>query len=90
MPGVKGKSGSGGARPGAGRKSRAEELGLNDLMDSIGSTDKILQSLYKLAIKDNIEAQKIWLGYRFGKPKESVTIQDNTITWVEADGDKDS
>jgi hypothetical protein len=75
----------GGARPGAGRKSKAEELGLNDLMDSIGPTDKVLQAIYKLATgsKPNIEAQKIWLSYKYGKPKESVTITDNSIHWIE-------
>lgn len=73
----------GGARKGAGRKSKAEELGLSDLMDSVGPTDAILQSLHKLALKGNVEAMKLWLGYKFGKPKESVTITDNTIHWIE-------
>lgn len=75
----------GGKREGAGRKSKAEELGLNDLMDSIGPTEKVLEAVYKAATstKPNTEAQKIWLSYKFGKPKESVTITDNSIRWIE-------
>jgi hypothetical protein len=86
----------GGKRDGAGRKSKAEELGLSELMDSIGPTTEVLQAVYTLAlgmkgdkkkgIKEkapNTEAQKIWLSYKFGKPKESVTITDNSIVWIE-------
>lgn len=75
----------GGRRPGAGRKSKAEEFGLSELMDKIGPTEAVLTSIYKLATapKPNHEAQKTWLAYKFGKPKESVTITDNTITWIE-------
>lgn len=79
------KGNRGGKREGAGRKSKAEELGLNELMDSIGPTEKVLQAVYDLATgpKKNTEAQKIWLSYKFGKPKESVTITDNTMYWIE-------
>lgn len=75
----------GGKRVGAGRKSKAEELGLNEMMDSIGPTEKVLKAVYELATgtKKNTEAQKIWLSYKFGKPKESVTITDNSIHWIE-------
>lgn len=78
----------GGARPGAGRKSKAQELGLVETMDGIGPTESVLKRVYELAVgvdenKDegitakapNIEAQKLWLSYKFGKPKESVTLE---------------
>lgn len=94
----------GGKREGAGRKSKAEELGLDAMMDSIGPTEEVLKAVYTLAVGSdgdkkkgikpkppNTEAQKIWLSYKFGKPKESVTITDNTITWVEEEyGDTDT
>lgn len=99
---MKGKNG--GARPGAGRKSKAEELGLSDLMDSIGPTEAVLKRVYELAVgvkenkkegikekAPNIEAQKLWMSYKFGKPKESVTVkQDTTIQWIEEDGNTGS
>jgi hypothetical protein len=95
---------NGGARPGAGRKSKAEELGLDDLMDSIGPTESVLKRIYELAVgieenkekgvsakAPNIEAQKLWMSYKFGKPKENVTVkQDTTIQWIEEDGNTSS
>lgn len=80
----------GGKRDGAGRKSKAEELGLDELMDSIGPTETVLKSVYELATgpKKNIEAAKLWMSYKFGKPKETVNVKsDNTIHWIEEDGD---
>jgi len=66
---------NGGARPGAGRKSKAEEMGLADVMDSIGKSEDVLKAVYEAATKGkNLEAQKVWLSYYYGKPKESVTI----------------
>lgn len=66
---------NGGARPGAGRKSKAEEMGLTQTMDNIGSTEDVLKAIYEAATKGkNLEAQKVWMAYYYGKPKESVTI----------------
>lgn len=70
----------GGKRAGAGRKSKAEELGLNDLMDSIGPTENVLKRLYSLAVdqyEPNQEAIKLWMGYKFGTPKQSVNVDSN-------------
>jgi hypothetical protein len=83
---------NGGKREGAGRKSKAEELGLNELMDSIGPSEAVLKAVYELATgpKKNTEAQKIWLSYKFGKPKETVNLKsDNTITWIEQEQEPD-
>jgi hypothetical protein len=82
---------NGGARPGAGRKSKAEELGLDALMDSIGPTEAVLQAVYDQAVKKNVKAQQLWLSYKFGKPKETVNLKsDNTIHWIEEDGNTGS
>jgi len=88
-------AGRGGKRENAGRKSKAEELGLDGLMDSIGPTEDVLKRIYELAVgkskPPNIEAQKLWMSYKFGKPKESVTVkQDTVIQWIEEDGNKGS
>jgi len=82
----------GGVRPNSGRKSKAEELGLDHLMDSIGPTEEVLKAVYKLATTNkSVEAQKLWLSYKFGKPKENVTVkQDTVIQWIEEDGNKSS
>lgn len=83
----------GGKREGAGRKSKAEELGLNELMDSIGPSETVLKAIYELATgpKKNTEAQKLWLSYKYGKPKETVNLKsDNVIRWIEEDGNTGS
>lgn len=77
-------AGKGGKTPGAGRKSKAVELGLSDLMDSIGPTESVLKRIYELSTGDkpNTEAIKLWLGYKFGTPKQSVQVdQDVNITF---------
>jgi len=94
----------GGKRPNSGRKSKAEELGLQELMDSIGPTKNVLKEIFKLAegipgneekgiepVKPNIEAQKLWLSYYYGKPKETVNVKsDNTIHWIEQEDNGDN
>jgi hypothetical protein len=71
----------GGVRPGAGRKSKAEEFGLTEKMDSIGKTDEVLKSLYMIATNDKhkmqVEAQKLWLAYRLGKPQDNIDLTSN-------------
>lgn len=80
-------AGKGGKTPGAGRKSKAVELGLDTLMDSVGPTESVLKRLYELAngtkedvekkvkaIPPNTEAIRLWLGYKFGTPKQAITL----------------
>jgi len=69
-------AGTGGKREGAGRKSKAVELGLDSMMDSIGPTEKVLKRIYELSTGDkpNTEAIKIWMGYKFGTPKQAITL----------------
>lgn len=77
-------AGKGGATPGAGRKSKAQELQLSAIMDDIGNTVEILEVLFKQAKNPkNYQDRQLWLSYKFGKPKESLTITDNTIQWIE-------
>lgn len=75
MAGVKGKSG--GARPAAGRKSKAEEMGLSALLDkcwTVAAREKCIRSLAQKATKGEIEAIKLLMSYAFGKPRESVDL----------------
>jgi hypothetical protein len=78
MAGVKGKSG--GVRPNSGRKSRAEEMGLAALLDkcwSVADREACIRSLAKQASQGDIDAVKLLLSYAFGKPKESVDVQQS-------------
>jgi len=73
----------GGKRTGAGRKSKAEELRLSAIMDDIGNTVKVLEALYKSACKPgNIQAQQLWLAYKYGKPKENEGVPTEMIIKV--------
>lgn len=64
----------GGARKGAGRKPKAEEQKLIEkLQDKIGD-DKAFDALSALIAKKDFRAIQLYFNYRFGKPKEDVSI----------------
>lgn len=74
MAGIKGK---GGQRGRSGRKSRAEELGLQSLLDSaFGVKDRraVLENLTQIAkgsdAKAAVSAATLLFGYAYGKPTE--------------------
>jgi len=64
---------NGGARPGAGRKSKAEEFGLAALLDKAWTkADRIevIETLHKQAKDGNTSAASLLLAYAYGKPTE--------------------
>lgn len=71
----------GGKRNGAGRKTKAEELGLSALIDSVCDVEKQKEIIRKLA-EDSVsekfdernEARKLLLAYKFGKPPQTLDI----------------
>lgn len=72
-----GRQNNGGARPGAGRKTKAEILGLADLIDSTWPETRqkaVIKKLAKDCEDDDFhtrhEARKLLLAYKFGKPTE--------------------
>lgn len=68
MPGAKGRSG---------RKTKAEEMGLNALLDkcwSVVEREKCIKSLAKNASAGDMDAIKLLMSYTFGKPRESVDL----------------
>ena len=72
----------GGARKGAGRKSKAKEehvrrLGLDAIKTIYGSVEKYYQHIAKESIT-SFPHLKLLQEYVFGKPKETITIEDNT------------
>ena len=64
----------GGARPGAGRKPKADELNLINTMDSILPIEDVWNKVSHLVMNGDMAAIKIWIEYRLGKPKQSMDI----------------
>ena len=77
----------GGKQPGAGRKSKAEELRLSAIMDDIGNTEAILKVLYKNALNPkNVADRQLWLAYKYGKPKDNEGAPTEMIIRVQRNG----
>lgn len=77
-----------GSKPGPGRPSKAEELGLNRLLDECWDDDQRRETIRSLVIKANgndkqaIEATKLLLAYTYGKPKEYVQQEQSGVLEV--------
>lgn len=74
----------GGPRPNSGRKSKAEELGLQAMLDKAwpeSSRLKFFSELAKMAenprTAQGLEAGKLLSAYTYGKPKERVELSGN-------------
>lgn len=86
MAGVKGRSG--GARPGGGRPSKAEELKLAERLSP-------LEPLAYNAIMEGLEKKefafvKLFMEYYYGRPTEHVNLEgqlSQTINWIRPDND---
>jgi hypothetical protein len=70
MPGVKGKSG--GARIGSGRKSKDEELLVIERLTPLD--DVAFESIKRGVEKGDFQFIKMFMEYRFGKPKEKHEV----------------
>lgn len=86
-----GKKLIGGRREGSGRKSANDELNLIKRMDKYDPDGKVFQLLWGLVStkgKDQFNAIKLWMEYRYGKPVQIVEqSQVGTMTIVyETDG----
>jgi hypothetical protein len=72
------KDNRGGARVGAGRKSRSEEFKLIEKLDSLIDPMKAIEVLHKKAIKnEDFKALEMYYKYRFGLPKQVTDITTN-------------
>ena len=70
-----GRANNGGKRTNSGRKSKAEELGLADLLDRVWDVKKreeVITALHKKAKLGNEKAAALLLAYAYGKPKDTV------------------
>ncbi len=68
---------NGGAREGAGRPKKADELKLIEKLDSLIDNDEVIKTLGKQILKGDSRAMNLYFGYRYGKPKESVDISSS-------------
>ena len=67
----------GGKRQGAGRKPKAQEQKLIERLDAIIDKDEALGKLGELVTKGDMRALQLYLGYWYGKPKDSVDINSS-------------
>ena len=68
---------NGGARKGAGRPAKADEVKLIERLDSIIDKDEAVGKLGELVTKGDIRALQLYLSYRYGKPKESIDLNSS-------------
>lgn len=68
------KNGWGGRRPNSGRKPKAKEMELIEKLDKLIDPEDAIISLNKLISKLDIAAIRLYLEYRFGKPKNKVDV----------------
>lgn len=70
---------NGGAREGAGRKPKADEIKLIEALDEHIDNQKVFDTLSGLIEEGNIRAIQLYMNYRYGKPKENVTINSDSF-----------
>jgi len=63
---------NGGAREGAGRKPKIDEITLIESMDAVLVPKEAWQKLADRVKDGDVNAIKIWLSYRFGMPKQTI------------------
>jgi|TARA_R100001440_G_scaffold74237_1_gene99554 hypothetical protein len=68
---------NGGKRIGAGRKPKAQEKDLIEKLDLIIDNKQVIEKLKVLIDKGDIRALNLYMGYRYGKPKETKDIHIN-------------
>ena len=79
---------NGGAREGAGRKPKIQEIKLIEQMDAISVPNEIWNALLFKCKEGDTAAIKLWLSYRFGLPKQQIDVTTNgqniapPIQWI--------
>jgi hypothetical protein len=79
---------NGGARIGAGRKPKIQEIKLIEQMDALAAPQQIWDALLYKCQQGDTQALKLWLSYRFGLPKQQIDLTTNgekiapPIQWI--------
>lgn len=82
---------NGGARPGAGRKPKADEIKLIESMDAIAVPEQAWKALWAKCQEGDTQAIKTWLNYRFGMPRQNVDVTTQgekispPIQWIKSE-----
>jgi hypothetical protein len=61
----------------AGRKPKAQEKELIEKLDNIIDKEEVLKKLKELINEGDMRALNLYMGYRYGKPKETKDIHIN-------------
>tara|TARA_R110001592_G_scaffold119497_2_gene322668 strand:- start:238 stop:504 length:267 start_codon:yes stop_codon:yes gene_type:complete len=69
---------NGGARSGAGRPRKEDELKLIEKLDLLIDNKEVIKTLGKQILKGDSRAMSLYFGYRYGKAKESVDITSDS------------
>ncbi len=74
----------GGNREGAGRKPKSDEIQMIENMDATKATIEVWTKLAEKVEAGDVNAIKLWLEYRFGKPKQliGVVTENETLEQV--------
>lgn len=63
---------NGGARKGAGRKPKADEISIIESMDAVLIPQEVWEKLADKVKENDVQAIKTWLSYRYGMPKQTI------------------
>ena len=63
----------------AGRKPKSDEIKLIESLDQHIDQEEVFEVLYGLIKEGNIRAIQLYMNYRHGKPKESVTLSSDGL-----------
>jgi len=64
----------GGAREGAGRKSKADELKVAEKFRNVLSDETVIKKLSEKVDTGDMKAIELWLGYVIGKPQQFIDV----------------
>lgn len=63
----------------AGRKPKSDEIKLIEALDKHIDQEEVFDTLHGLIKEGNIRAIQLYMNYRHGKPKESVTLSSDGL-----------
>jgi len=71
------KSKRGGFRVGSGRKTKSDEIKAVEQLKSIIGDETVVHKLKELIERGDFRAIQLYFNYRYGKPKEDVTVNSD-------------
>lgn len=75
MDGRKNNSGTKGNK--GGRPPKSDELKKLEMMDAVAAPEEVWYKVWELVQSGDMQAVKVWVEHRFGKPKETKDITTN-------------